>query len=397
MLLRRLLLSAASLVVAWVAIELWIGSRAPGGGEASHGGVHVPTFEPSPELVQRWERRLERLRRFESGEATPKKERLVRFSERYGWIPVPGAEGVLDGDRVSFDSIGARGSGQVGERPPPGALRVACYGESFTFCTEVDDGEDWPTRLEEAANGALEVLNLGVMGWGTDQSLLRFRDTHDELLPDVALMGFMSENIQRNVNRLVSVRAPEEPMPLVKPRFLLEDGELRLLPHPYESELEVYQAAVDGSLGHDLAEHEWLAERGEDSGWSNVADALRARRERARRARWWLQWKETDGEPFRVTVTLLEAFHREALAGGARLAGVVVFPARTDLGDPDREPTTLHAALERRGIPYLDLHDLLRARHERGESTYGRAHLTPAANRAVAEAVLGWLRRELDL
>ncbi len=396
MLLRRILLSVASLAVAWLAIELWFASNAPGGG-GSGDAARRSTFEPTAELLERWERRLRRLRKLASGEVQPKAKRLVGFSQRYGWTNATSAQGVLNGDRITLSSIGARGAREVGEEPPSGVLRVACYGESFTFCTEVDDGEDWPAQLDVAADGRLEVLNMGVMGWGTDQALLRFRDTHAELRSQVVLMGIMSENIQRNVNRLVSVRAPAELTPLVKPRFLLEEGGLRLLPHPYETEIEVYEAAVGGTLGYDLAEHEWLAEFDAGSGWSHVADALRIKRERARRGKWWLQWKETDGEPFRVTVALLEAFHREALDEGVLLAGVVVFPSIADVGSPDRELVTLHAALDRRAIPYVDLYGLIRDRLARGEETYGKAHLTPGANGEVARAVLEWVEGELGL
>ncbi|MDA1264100.1 MAG: hypothetical protein O2816_03360 [Planctomycetota bacterium] len=397
MLVRRLLLSAVSLAVAWLAVELWLGSRGPRGRLSGDGVEVLPTFEPSAEQLERWGERLKRLRRQEADGGTGKSTPLIAFSERYGWTFAKGTEGVLAGTQVSLNAIGARGAREVGERPPPGALRVACYGESFTFCFEVDDGEDWPTQLEVSADGALEVLNLGVIGWGTDQALLRFRDSHGELASEVVLMGIMSENIQRNVNRLVSVRAPDEQFPLVKPRFLLESGELRLLPHPYTSKLELYEAAVGGSLGYDLAEHEWLAESSEGSGWSKLAEAVRVKRERAQRERWWLQWKEPDGEPYRVTVALLEAFHREALEAGARLAGVVVFPSISDLSDPGRKLTTLHAALDQRGIPYVDLYDLVSARHARGEPTYGQSHLTPGANGEVARAVLAWLKQELDL
>ena len=394
MLLRRLLLSAVSLAVAWLAVEFWFGSRVPGTNDRSES---LPTFEPSPEQLQRWEKRLKRLRRIESGVGVQKSAPMIQFSERYGWALAADAQGVLNGDQISLNAIAARRSGEIGEQPPPGALRVACYGESFTFGSEVDNGEDWPAQLEVAAAGALEVLNLGVIGWGTDQALLRFRDGHDQLDSDVVLMGLMAENIQRNVNRLVPVRAPKEFVPLVKPRFLLDGGELRLPPHPYASEIELYEAAVNGSLGYDLADHEWLAESSEGSGWSNVANVVRAKREREQRARWWLQWKEPDGEPFRVTVALLEAFHREALEAGAQMAGVVVFCSILDISDPDRELTALHAALDQRGIPYVDLYDVIRARHARGDGAYGKTHLTAGANREVASAVFEWLKQELGL
>lgn len=396
MLLRRVLLSAASLAVAWLAVELWLGARAPRGRSSGGDEVRRPSFEPSAEQLQRWEQRLKRLRKLASGEVTPKTPPLVLFSSRYGWTNATDVQGTLNGDRISLNSIGARRTSEVADRPPTGALRVACYGESFTFGSEVDDGEDWPSQLEVAAAGALEVLNMGVMGWGTDQALLRFRETHGELGSEVVLLGLMSENIQRNVNRLVSVRAPGEPFPLVKPRFLLEDGELRLLPQPYATEVELFEAAVDGRLGYDLAPHEWLTESDEDAGWSRMADALRAKREREERGQWWLQWQDPEGEPFRVTVALLEAFHREARAAGVKFAGVLVFPSNEDIRFR-RELPLLHAALEEREVPYLDFHALVRARHERGEDVYGKTHPTAGANGEMARAVLAWLRQELDL
>lgn len=396
MLIRRLLLSVASLALCWLAIELYFGSRAPSGRVSSDGEELLPTFEPTSEQLGRWRRRLERLRKIDAGQVEQSSARVLRFSERYGWTHATQTRGNLMGTQVSINSIGARGEREFAEQPNAGVLRVACYGESFTFCTEVEDGQDWPTQLDAGGDGEFEVINLGVSGWGTDQALMRFRDTHDDLAPDIVLMGIMSENIQRNVNRLVSVRAPSEILPLVKPRFLLEDGELQLLPQPYATEIELFEAATGGSLGFDLAEHEWLAESSERPGWSNMVKALRAKRERAERGRWWLQWKDPDGEPFQVTVALLEALHREAVSAGATVAGVVIFPAKADLSDPARRLTTLHAALDQRGIPYIDLYDLMSARRERGVSTYGQTHLTADANAEVAGAVLEFLKLELE-
>ena len=394
---RRLLISAASLALAWLAVEIWFEYQGPEARRTSDGAKLLPSFEASDEQLERWGKRLTRLRKLASGEATRKTPRLVVFSERYGWTNAEGVEGDLNGDHVVLNSIGARGAREIGEAPPDCALRVACYGESFTFGTEVDEGEDWPAQLGTAAGDALEVVNMGVMGWGTDQALLRFRDTRSELDPDVVLIALMSENIQRNVNRMVSVRAPGEHAPLVKPRFLLEDGALQLLPQPYASELEVYEAVLSGDIGYDLAPHEWLAQSSAGESWSSVADAMRMRRERAQRAKWWLQWQQPTGEPFQVTLALLEAFHREARETGARFAGVVILYARNDISDPARQLTRLHEALDQREVPYLDLYDLIRDRQARGEPAYGATHLTADANGEVADAVHAWLADELDL
>lgn len=391
MLLRRLLLSLVSVALVLLVVELWIGL----GSEGEDGGAR-PTFEPSAEQRERWSRRLERLRRIEAGEAEPKADRLVGFSARYGWVTRPGVAGELAGDRISLNALAARSTREFGDAPPEGVLRVACYGESFTFCTEVDDDEDWPAQLEATAGGDLEVINLGVMGWGTDQALLRFRDSHGDLAPNVVLLGLMAENIQRNVNRVVQVRAAGERLPMVKPRFLVEDGDLRLLPQPYATELELYEAAVSGSLTTDLAEHEWLVGAPDGGSWSGLASTLKVRRERARRARWWEQWSEPEGEPYRVTLALVEAFHAEATAAGARLAAVVLFPAKPDLEDAGRRLTGLRSALDERGIAYLDTYDLLLDRRSRGLDTFANAHLTAGANGAVAEAVHAFLEDRLS-
>jgi len=210
-------------------------------------------------------------------------------------------------------------------------------------------------------------------------------------------MGMLSENIARNVNRLRPVYARGSGEPLVKPRFILKEGRLELQPQPYATEVELYQAAVDGSLGIDMAPHEWWAPREESGEWLNVLAALNSRKDTQRRRRWHQEWRRPEGEPFQVSLALLEAFHREALEGGARFAGVILYPTKGDINDPERRLVLLVEALEQREIPYLDLFGLVRARLDRGEPAYRKTHFNPATNGEVAAAVWGWLREELAL
>lgn len=390
---RRLLLALLGLLAGWLTLELYFGWRGPGSGAGpgvGPGGGADPRsiFEPNDDQRQRWQRHLDRL----TGGSPPRGQTVNRFSARYGWSNVPGSRGRHQGLEVSFDERGARGHG--GTAPPlaADALRVTCYGDSFTFGTEVEDRATWPARLAVHGDGRYEVLNLGVGGWGTDQALLRFRDERDALAADVVLMGLLSENIGRNVNRLRVLYSPRTATPLVKPRFILADGELELVPQPYPTEVALYRAALDGSLGVDMAPHEhW---RPAEDSWSNVVDALRGARQ-SRKGAWWKLWWDPEGDAYRVTRALLEAFHREGLEGGARFAGVLLFPSRQDIGDPERRLEALAADLRARDIPYLDLYPLIQARHDRGEAVYGEAHFTPAANDEVARAILDWLDDEL--
>jgi len=193
---------------------------------------------------------------------------------------------------------------------------------------------------------------------------------------------------------------------VTKPRFVLDAaGAPVLVPQPYATREELYAAILDGSVLDAVAEHEhWLGRprvpTGRVSGFVRLFAGYLAYRERSP-AR---LWSEPDGEPFRVTLALLEAFHREALADGARLAPVLVFPSREDL-ERNALPArpywgALLAELARRGVPYLDLIEPLRAH---AEATGGRkgvgplysgGHLSRAGNAIVARELLAWLHAQ---
>lgn len=327
-------------------------------------------------------------------EREPVRHVLNDFHPVYGWTNRPGVQ-VHEGIEVHIGPGGARGEREYAVPKPAGVARVACYGDSFTFGAEVEDGEAWPARLEALEPG-WEVVNLGVTGWGTDQALLRFRDTAPELGPDVALMGLMLENIGRNVNRyraLWSVRGDEI---ACKPRFRLAGGELELVPVPYASRLEVLRAALDGTLRDTMRRGDhWDG----DDPWppfSSLARILAAPRANRRRDHIRL-WRDPGGEPFRVTVALLDAFAREARALGAR-PGVVVFPADRDLrrlrargGAPDWAP--LLAWLDGRGIPYRDVSGALLADvgKRSPRALFVTTHYNARGNELVAEDLRGFV------
>lgn len=314
------------------------------------------------------------------------------FSQRYGWLNYPGEKNV-DGRRIHIGAQGARGEREVSPQPQPGRTRVVCWGESFTFGSEVGDDETWPARLELQSEGALEVVNLGVPAWGTDQALLRFRDTRGTMNPDVALMGFLVENIARNVNQLRNLYDPSTLEPLVKPRFLLESDSLRLIEVPYTSRLEMVEAALSGALVEEAAIHDYFAPQQPWPHWSQLARLFVSRRSEHKRM-WPKMWGDPAGEPFRVSVALLEAFTEEARAGGAGFAGVLVFPTQTDLAGGGMYWDTLHRALQERGIPYLDLFETLRDLQGVGrQRCYSGNHLTPEANAVCAVAIGNWIER----
>src|SRR5581483_1127984 len=72
-------------------------------------------------------------------------------------------------------------------------------GDSFVFGEHLADAETMPARLEDELGAPWEVLNLGVHGYGTDQQWLRLRRLGFAYEPDVVIVGFLEDDLERNV------------------------------------------------------------------------------------------------------------------------------------------------------------------------------------------------------
>jgi hypothetical protein len=315
--------------------------------------------------------------------------------------PVLGWTNAPRGSFLHFTSSeqGLRGTRVYAAEPAPGMLRVAAFGDSFVHGDEVADRDVWTARIE-ASRPDVEVLNFGVSGYGTDQALLRFRRDGSRFHPHVVLVGFIADDLFRNANVFRPFLAPGTGHQMTKPRFRLEDGELRLVPNPLPR-LEDYRRLLDDPLG-TLAplvsidaffppELGAAAVGGPTPSvrlWHLVAASLAGREsvEAERRMR-------TDGEAFAVTVALFEAFRRDAERAGARFL-VVLFPVEPDVAAarrgeaPSYEP--LRAELAARRFDVVDALEWFaeRARDVPPGELFLEVHYSPAGNRLVAEHVL---------
>ena len=112
-------------------------------------------------------------------------------------------------------------------------IPISAYGDSFTAGFGVKPEYTWSNVLGKMLGCPIE--NYGVPGYGTDQAYLRFHDnTQDDA--KIVLFGYLSENIQRNVNQLRNFLAPINQCQ-TKPRFVLDEkGQLDLVPVPQLSE-----------------------------------------------------------------------------------------------------------------------------------------------------------------
>jgi hypothetical protein len=116
------------------------------------------------------------------------------FDPSLGWTRKPNSTGIEKGRKgeIKFhiDSTGSRQNDYMDMSP-----LIAAFGDSYTFCRQVEDNETWESQL--SAQEEIGVLNYGVGNYGIDQALLRYESTN---LPDsikIVVMGVVPETICR--------------------------------------------------------------------------------------------------------------------------------------------------------------------------------------------------------
>lgn len=294
-------------------------------------------------------------------------------------------------------------------QPPPGVVRIAAFGESFTQCV-VPNGGTWERILEESCPG-IEVLNFGVGAYGPDQAYLKYLRDGRRYHPRIILIGFMTENIWRLVNVFRTYADPAN-TPLAKPRFALDRGELRLVENPLRSldDLKSLRSLnADQVLRDRLGEHDRFYRRSYYSAPPAlvrvsplarlVRDAFRVLSWKAADARG-LDVIGTDGryntssEAYRILEALLERWAAEASRDGA-VPVVVVFPQRSDIekrraGKPKQYQPILEF-MRAKGIRSIDLMDAFQGCALAGKFTPD-GHYNETGNRLVAACIGGALR-----
>jgi len=155
----------------------------------------------------------------------------LRHHPRLGWTPAP----------EQVDAVGSRPIPAFHD-PLTSTACVALYGDSFTEGAGVDHEQAWSNVLSVLLN--CRVANFGVSGYGTDQAYLSFMDNHKDPAR-LVILGFLTENIMRNVNQLRNLISKSTAC-LLKPRFILTgQGELHLVPIPPLTEADYNQLWQD--------------------------------------------------------------------------------------------------------------------------------------------------------
>jgi len=295
---------------------------------------------------------------------------VMRHSHRYdpalGWMPMPGFAGDVDFSgivaRVSVDEHGFRlpGRGRAG-----GGREVIAVGDSFTFGSEVSDGETWPAQWER---DGLTVHNAGVPGYGLDQVVLRAESLllEEGRRPDGLVVAFIANDV---------LRCGFSTMGLAKPWFDLDGEEglaLRGVPVP------------EGSVGDRAAA---------GPGWSLLArsrlmDGLMRRVAPV----WWHvgSWKRAHYDQAEVARRLVKRLGRLQRDTGVPVLVVALAANRAD--EHDALTAELLGIAEAEGMTAADLTGLPERLVEEGavarrEDVFLVTHYTPLANEWVANSL----------
>jgi hypothetical protein len=118
---------------------------------------------------------------------------LHRWHRDLGWFPIPSSTWVFEDGTVPIhvrhNAAGFRDREHAGKNRP----RLAVLGDSFVWGYDVEEGSRF-TDLLAARYPGVEIFNLGVSGYGTDQELLLLKREFEGIAPDAVFLVYCREN-----------------------------------------------------------------------------------------------------------------------------------------------------------------------------------------------------------
>ncbi len=152
---------------------------------------------------------------------------IGRFDPDLGWSLEPGAcaTSKRTGRKVTYciNTKGVRGAETAYQKTSKGTFRIVLLGDSRVFGFGVDIEDHFSTLLEGYYQN-VQVINLGVDGYGIDQCLLRLRKEGFKYHPDMVMLYVPHYQDERHMHT--------SRWGMGKPMFELQDGALKLVNTP---------------------------------------------------------------------------------------------------------------------------------------------------------------------
>ena len=299
------------------------------------------------------------------------------------------------------NSCAIRSNREYATTPPEGIFRISAFGDSFTQCADVNNNETWQVFMESCDTN-LEVLNFGVGGFGLDQAYLRYLKDGVHYQSDIVLIGYMSENISRNVNTYRPFYRRNGGVPFTKPRFQVDGGSLSLLPNPMKK-LDDYQELLlhPRETLSKLGNNDYFYKKGYTSKKLDWLPTVKLAtmlmhycREKLSADRIMIHDGYNEkSEAFEVTKKIFDEFYKSSTTNNS-LPIILIFPNGRDIKRYRKEGQTrydiLPEYLDSAGYRYLDLMGAFNgvAIEKLFEGHY---HYSPLANKLAAQYILNYI------
>jgi hypothetical protein len=277
---------------------------------------------------------------------------------------------------------------------------ISTYGDSFTYCAEVGDGDTWQTVLGEKLK--TNVINFGVCGYGTDQALLKY-DLNKEHHTKLVILGVWPENVNRVVNIYRPFYAYSDTTMKTKPMFVRQGRTIRHIPNPISSVAELpkldqesfleelgkvdywYQAdkrLPKFSFPYTFSFYEW-----KDVLFSHIIAGVKDVTKKGSRHPWNLY---DEDNPLSIMCYIADRFVETAGARGSEPL-IVIMPHKDDIIEVTTKGMTRVARftqyLSHKGYPFFDgvqcLADMNPSKEDL-DKWYG-SHASAEGNRVLAE------------
>ncbi len=353
-----------------------------------------------------------------------------------GWFHTPNSGGLWYSEYGEYQGdvhINARGlrDREIGYDNPDDTYRILILGDSYAEGLHVALEQTFAKQLEARLTGgdrAVEVINGGVSGWGTDQEAIFYAIEGFRYAPELVLLLLFTRNdVLNNYGPLETARVKA----VQKPFFRLEEGELVVPTFPFEP-----PPGTGSPPPPLLAIGDWLRAR---SALYRLTTPYLRKIPATRRALGPLgllggvgvaladepdlpvtfevyqappsaEWEEA----WVLTGALVRRLDEEVKTRGGQLAVVIVnapeqvyperwaaiskamAPSQDHSWDPGAPNRRLAAILDEADIPYLDLLPIFQEAAEQPETPplyfYFDFHWSPAGHALAAEGVESFLR-----
>jgi len=125
-----------------------------------------------------------------------------RFDAELGWANREGSRANVAGRDVGAYTVSINSQGLRGpEREPrktAGTLRILLLGDSTAWGWGVNEEQAFATLVERALGPDLEVVNLSVPGYSTDQQVLQLESEGRRYQPDLVLLALVHNDLLAN-------------------------------------------------------------------------------------------------------------------------------------------------------------------------------------------------------